>query len=179
MVKPTSKEGQKANQHMEKLERENDDLRKRLEQVERLMRQSLAMNGGSAAPATSNEPSRREQTNSQSRSGASGELETQQRDDDEQIQNTTAMADITEQNNLAVTLWSARANRQQEQTERANPGRESSRMDESGTPKVATAQRSAATCNTCDAGAGAQREHASTANGPNKWPSSTNSKEAS
>ena len=109
MTKPTNNEGQKVNQRMEKLERENDELRKRLEQMERLMRQSLAMHGSSAAPATSNESSRRDQTNPQSHAGASGELETKQRDDDEQIQNSTAMADSTEKNSLAVTLWSVRA----------------------------------------------------------------------
>ena len=74
MAKPTSNEGQKANQRMEKLERENDELRKRLEQMERLMRQNLAMHGSSAAPATSNESSRREQTNPQSHAGTRGEL---------------------------------------------------------------------------------------------------------
>ena len=147
MAKPTGNESQSAIQRMEKLEHENDELRKRLEQMEKLMRQSLAMNGGSAAPATSNERSQLGRKNPHSAEGANGELETKQQDHNGQVQKTTVTAGSREHNNLAVAQRAARAEQQQIQCNPDHLGRNSGRTDESGTPKAAATNHPATTNN--------------------------------
>lgn len=73
------------------------------------MQENLTVNGSSAEPAPSTEPTQLGQRNPQERTGASGEHESEGRKNNEQVQSRTTLANATERNSLAVTLWSVNA----------------------------------------------------------------------